>query len=164
MDWDHDVVSFVPDSMFQIPHGRHLLRHHNRSWHVSLFVFPSLTVAVCYLHCNYGRSEGSTYLLKCACGSLFFGFVAAQTGNEKRDITLRTVLGAAGPPPGLSLIQISYISAVFGLSLATNAFVWYRVSGGMFNPAVDSPSSSTADSQRCPVYAVRRFTMSSSVC
>lgn len=67
---------------------------------------------------------------------LFFGYVAAQTANEKRDITLRAAIGAAGAPPGPSLLQISYISAVFGLSLAANAWIWYRVSGGMFNPSV----------------------------
>lgn len=67
---------------------------------------------------------------------LFFGYVAAQTANEKQDITLRAAIGAAGVPPGPSLLQISYISAVFGLSLAANAWIWYRVSGGMFNPSV----------------------------
>ncbi|KAJ4385550.1 Aquaporin-1 [Gnomoniopsis smithogilvyi] len=67
---------------------------------------------------------------------LFFGYIAAQTGNEKADITLRSAIGAPASPPGPSLIQISYISAVFGLSLATNVFIWYRVSGGMFNPSV----------------------------
>lgn len=69
---------------------------------------------------------------------LFFGFVAAQTANEKQDITLRASVGAAGAPPGPSLLQISYISAVFGLSLAANAWIWYRVSGGMFNPSVSN--------------------------
>ncbi|CAN8102683.1 unnamed protein product [Discula destructiva] len=67
---------------------------------------------------------------------LFFGFVAAQTGNEKADITLQASLNFTNPPPGPSLIQIAYISSVFGLSLATNVFVWYRVSGGMFNPSI----------------------------
>ncbi|KAJ4418016.1 Aquaporin-1 [Gnomoniopsis sp. IMI 355080] len=67
---------------------------------------------------------------------LFFGYTAAQTANEKADITLRASLGSPASPPGPSLIQISYISAIFGLSLATNVFIWYRVSGGMFNPSV----------------------------
>lgn len=70
--------------------------------------------------------------------SLFFGYVAAQTGNEKADITLRPAVGAAASPSGPSLIQISYIAAVFGLSLGTNVFIWYRVSGGMFNPSVST--------------------------
>lgn len=67
---------------------------------------------------------------------LFFGYIAAQTANEKQDITLRASIGAAGAPAGPSLLQISYISAVFGLSLAANVWIFYRVSGGMFNPSV----------------------------
>lgn len=67
---------------------------------------------------------------------LFFGYIAAQTANEKKDITLRAAIGAGAAPAGPSLLQISYISAVFGLSLAANAWIWYRVSGGMFNPSV----------------------------
>lgn len=32
--------------------------------------------------------------------------------------------------------RLLYISLCFGFSLAVNAWVWYRVSGGLFNPAV----------------------------
>jgi hypothetical protein len=67
---------------------------------------------------------------------LFFGYIAAQTANEKKDITLRAAIDAGAAPVGPSLLQISYISSVFGLSLAANAWIWYRVSGGMFNPSV----------------------------
>lgn len=62
---------------------------------------------------------------------LFFSYAAAQIGNEKLD-TLRPILVQPGP----SLLQISYISAVFGVSLGVNVWIFYRVSGGMFNPAV----------------------------
>lgn len=62
---------------------------------------------------------------------LFFSFAGAQIGNEKID-TLRPLLVQPGP----SLLQISYIAAVFGVSLGVNVWVFYRVSGGMFNPAV----------------------------
>ncbi|PSR97446.1 aquaporin-1 [Coniella lustricola] len=62
---------------------------------------------------------------------LFFSYAAAQIGNEKVD-TLVPALEA----PGSSLLQISYISAVFGFSLGVNVWIFYRVSGGMFNPAV----------------------------
>jgi glycerol uptake facilitator-like aquaporin len=34
------------------------------------------------------------------------------------------------------LLQQQYISLAFGFSLAVNAWVWFRVSGGLFNPAV----------------------------
>lgn len=72
--------------------------------------------------------------------SLFFGFIAAQTANEKLDNTLRVANGSSAAASGPSLIQIAYISSVFGLSLAVNVFIWYRVSGGMFNPAVSDTS------------------------
>lgn len=62
---------------------------------------------------------------------LFFSYAAAQIGNEKAD-TLRPLLVEPGP----SLLQITYISAVFGVSLGVNVWIFYRVSGGMFNPAV----------------------------
>lgn len=35
-----------------------------------------------------------------------------------------------------TLIGLIYISCAFGFSLATTAWVFYRVSGGLFNPAV----------------------------
>lgn len=79
--------------------------------------------------------EGS-HELTIKINSLFFGYAAAQTANQKSDITLRVPIGALVAAPGPSLIQISYISSIFGLSLMTNVFVWYRVSGGMFNPSI----------------------------
>ena len=75
---------------------------------------------------------------------LFFGYIAAQTANEKQDITLRASIGAGGAPVGPSLLQISYISVVFGLSLAANVWIWYRVSGGMFNPSVSNGQNTKA--------------------
>lgn len=32
--------------------------------------------------------------------------------------------------------ELLYISLAFGFSLATNAWVFFRISGGLFNPAV----------------------------
>ncbi|KAK7716277.1 hypothetical protein SLS64_003429 [Diaporthe eres] len=70
---------------------------------------------------------------------LFFAYAAAQIGNEKEDS-----LPLFNAPAGLSLLQISYIASVFGLSLGVNVWIFYRVSGGMFNPAVSSsPVQST---------------------
>lgn len=67
---------------------------------------------------------------------LFFSYAAAQIGNEKTD-TLRPLLVAPGP----SLLQITYIGGVFGVSLGVNVWIFYRVSGGMFNPAVSPVTS-----------------------
>lgn len=40
------------------------------------------------------------------------------------------------PVHGDQASRLLYISLCFGFSLAVNAWVWYRVSGGLFNPAV----------------------------
>ncbi|KAL9011367.1 MAG: hypothetical protein Q9173_003783 [Seirophora scorigena] len=55
---------------------------------------------------------------------LYFAFGATQIANN--------VLPASEP----SLDRLLYISLAFGFSLATTAWVFYRVSGGLFNPAV----------------------------
>ncbi|KAL8653012.1 MAG: hypothetical protein Q9210_002358 [Variospora velana] len=55
---------------------------------------------------------------------LYFAFGATQIANN--------VL----PPSEPSLDRLLFISLAFGFSLATTAWVFYRVSGGLFNPAV----------------------------
>ncbi|KAK9474552.1 aquaporin-2 [Dipodascopsis tothii] len=57
---------------------------------------------------------------------LFFAFAIAQIANEDPN------LASNGSNPG----QLIMISLGFGFSLATNVFVFYRVSGGAFNPCV----------------------------
>jgi aquaporin related protein len=56
---------------------------------------------------------------------LFFAFAATQVANM-------SVVAGEGPNLGVLL----YISLAFGFSLAVNVFVFYRISGGLFNPAV----------------------------
>ncbi|KAI6711687.1 aquaporin-2 [Diplocarpon mali] len=63
---------------------------------------------------------------------LFFGLAAVQVANSKPDTLLRIDASSGAP----SLLQIVYISGSFGISLTVNVWVFYRVSGGMFNPAV----------------------------
>jgi len=53
---------------------------------------------------------------------LFFALSGTQVANTEKDVS--------------ELERLMYISLAFGLSLAVNAWVWYRVSGGLFNPAV----------------------------
>lgn len=48
---------------------------------------------------------------------------AAPTGTEPADL-------AANPA------KLLYIALCFGFSLAVNAWVFFRISGGLFNPAV----------------------------
>ncbi|KAE8548197.1 hypothetical protein EYB25_009991 [Talaromyces marneffei] len=57
---------------------------------------------------------------------LFFGFVGAQVANTP----------APEPGSGPDTSKLLYISLVFGFSLTVNVWAFYRVTGGMFNPAV----------------------------
>lgn len=53
---------------------------------------------------------------------LFFAFAATQIANTIEPVT--------------NLNQLMFISLAFGFSLAVTAWVFYRISGGLFNPAV----------------------------
>jgi aquaporin related protein len=73
---------------------------------------------------------------------LFFAFSATQVANAA---TAGEVGGGGsktsdGGDGGLSqapnTASLSYIALAFGFSLAVNAWVFFRVSGGLFNPAV----------------------------
>lgn len=55
---------------------------------------------------------------------LFFAFTATQVANN--------LLGG-GP---MDIESLMYISLAFGFSLAVNVWIFFRVSGGLFNPAV----------------------------
>lgn len=64
---------------------------------------------------------------------LFFAFSGTQVVNVA---VVSAESSATTPDPS----KLLYISLVFGFSLAVNAWVFYRVSGGLFNPAVSSLS------------------------
>lgn len=55
---------------------------------------------------------------------LYFAFAATQIAN--------TIEGSTVP----NLNQLMFISLSFGFSLLVTAWVFYRISGGLFNPAV----------------------------
>jgi aquaporin related protein len=59
---------------------------------------------------------------------LFFAFAGTQVAN-----TSQTTTGSRSTP---NPEQLLYISLCFGFSLAVNAWIFFRVSGGLFNPAV----------------------------
>lgn len=61
---------------------------------------------------------------------LFFAFSATQVANAAAAGRGTTVPKA----PNTSVLL--YISLAFGFSLAVNAWVFFRISGGLFNPAV----------------------------
>ncbi|QIW99324.1 hypothetical protein AMS68_004842 [Peltaster fructicola] len=55
---------------------------------------------------------------------LFFAFSATEVANRR------------APSSGADAATLLYISLAFGFSLAVNAWVFFRISGGLFNPAV----------------------------
>lgn len=61
---------------------------------------------------------------------LFLAFAATQTANN-----------LLGNRP-MDIESLMYISLAFGFSLAVNVWVFFRVSGGLFNPAVSCQQQS----------------------
>lgn len=59
---------------------------------------------------------------------LFFAFAATQVANAQ--LTAET--DGLGP----KILTLLYISLAFGFSLLINVWVFYRITGGIFNPAV----------------------------
>ncbi|KAF2110406.1 aquaporin [Lophiotrema nucula] len=57
---------------------------------------------------------------------LFFAFAGTQVAN--------TPPGDADSPPNVATLL--YISLAFGFSLTVNVWIFFRISGGLFNPAV----------------------------
>lgn len=67
---------------------------------------------------------------------LFFAFAGTQVANISSNpndgTTVITTTAQKNPA------QLLYISLSFGFSLAVNAWVFFRISGGFFNPAVST--------------------------
>ncbi|KAG0650492.1 Aquaporin-1, partial [Hyphodiscus hymeniophilus] len=62
---------------------------------------------------------------------LFFAFSGTQVALLSAPASGTNEIGAVSDPA-----QLLYISLCFGFSLAVNAWVFFRISGGLFNPAV----------------------------
>merc|ERR1711939_699539 len=58
---------------------------------------------------------------------LFFAFAIAQVANTPPPTS---------PSSAPNILAIFFIALGFGCSVAVNVWLYYRVSGGMFNPAV----------------------------
>ncbi|ESZ90878.1 hypothetical protein SBOR_8747 [Sclerotinia borealis F-4128] len=63
---------------------------------------------------------------------LFFAFAGTQVANIDSDTANTTTGGATGFDVSVEL----YISIIFGFSLMVNVWIFFRISGGLFNPAV----------------------------
>lgn len=62
---------------------------------------------------------------------LFFAFTGTEVANSQTQGPVSTTIAQGSNPA-----QLLYISLCFGFSLAVNAWVFFRISGGLFNPAV----------------------------
>ena len=61
---------------------------------------------------------------------LFFAFSGTQVANSETQGSATTIAQGSNPA------QLLYISLCFGFSLAVTAWVFFRISGGLFNPSV----------------------------
>lgn len=68
---------------------------------------------------------------------LFFAFSGTQVAKttNKQTQTQTQAPAATTVDQGPNPAQLLYISLCFGFSLAVNAWVFFRISGGLFNPA-----------------------------
>lgn len=64
---------------------------------------------------------------------LFFALSATQVANSS---TPAQNASSISQPTTANPAQLLYISLAFGFSLAVNVWVFFRISGGLFNPAV----------------------------
>ncbi|EHK99099.1 putative Aquaporin-2 [Glarea lozoyensis 74030] len=64
---------------------------------------------------------------------LFFAFAGTQVANIQSTATSTTTSGGA---TGFNIAVYLYISVIFGFSLMVNVWIFFRISGGLFNPAV----------------------------
>lgn len=67
---------------------------------------------------------------------LFFAFAGTQAANFGAGQEGKVTPTAAGDFNSGTII---FIALSFGFSLMVNAWVFYRISGGLFNPAVSFP-------------------------
>ena len=76
---------------------------------------------------------------------LFFAFGGTQVANIGAGTTANNST-TGSQTGGVDPSKLLYISLSFGFSLAVNAWIFFRISGGLFNPAVSLVSTSHATS------------------
>jgi glycerol uptake facilitator-like aquaporin len=65
---------------------------------------------------------------------LFFAFAGTQVANAHSQAPAESTTTNA--TVGFSPIVMLYIAVSFGFSLMVNVWIFFRISGGLFNPAV----------------------------
>jgi aquaporin related protein len=70
---------------------------------------------------------------------LFFAFAGTQVANVQStasDASSSTSNTTSGAATGFNVSVYLYISVIFGFSLMVNVWIFFRISGGLFNPAI----------------------------
>lgn len=70
---------------------------------------------------------------------LFFAFAGTQVANiqsSASSASSSTSNTTSGGATGFNVSVYLYISVIFGFSLTVNVWIFFRISGGLFNPAV----------------------------
>ncbi|KAF2268360.1 aquaporin-like protein [Lojkania enalia] len=67
---------------------------------------------------------------------LFFAFSVTQVANIQSSASDSTPNTTTGATTGFSPPVLQYIALVFAFSLMVNVWIFFRISGGLFNPAV----------------------------
>jgi aquaporin related protein len=70
---------------------------------------------------------------------LFFAFSATQVANAATGNASMQGNDQGGITQAPNTSALLYIALAFGFSLAVNAWVFFRITGGLFNPAVSWP-------------------------
>lgn len=96
---------------------------------------------------NFYRNEAIAFIAELS-GTfmfLFFAFVGTQVANQAAEATTGNAENAnntLSQAPNATTLQ--YIALSFGFSLTINVWIFFRISGGLFNPVVSQIMTSAA--------------------
>ncbi|KAK8862065.1 MIP family channel protein [Apiospora arundinis] len=80
-----------------------------------------------------GEFIGTTLFLFFAFGGTEVANIQSQANNNTNSSDSNTTTGGS---TGFDVSVLLYISVIFGMSLMVNVWIFFRISGGLFNPAV----------------------------
>jgi glycerol uptake facilitator-like aquaporin len=110
------------------PVAEHGKKHHHFTWANDILrrVPPN---ARGHIVAAIGEFAGTIFFL-------FFAFAGTQVANISSNTNTGTQITTTVVQKNPA--QLLYISLSFGFALAVNAWVFFRISGGLFNPAVST--------------------------
>ncbi|CZS88153.1 hypothetical protein WAI453_000567 [Rhynchosporium graminicola] len=118
-------------------HRRRQMRHRAHQKHKQDGVIPWRVGFTKFMHRHSEKKNHIVAFMGEFVGTfmfLFFAFAGTQVANiGSGDSTNQSTTGSA---TGFNPQTLLYIALSFGFSLMVNAWVFFRISGGLFNPAV----------------------------